>query len=515
MRRADARLSPPARQRPRSADHALLALALLAGGTSSVLAGQDVSFDQLHYHYYLGWSLLAGRLDQDIAAAGIGTFLNPLIHALTYLGITHLPPRLFGFLLGAVHGLNVFLVYRIASRVLEGVRWQRPLAALSAAAAFRGPGAVSLLGTTFGDNLVSIPALLALQLLLGVTGLPSRRRVVAAGLLAGGAAGLKLTYGLFLAPLGLVVLLMSLRRGGWRPPLAFAGAAFVGVLLTGGYWGFQLWTRLGNPVFPLANNLFHSPYFDPSAFRDVRWRAHGLSELLATPLDIAAGHTGSFQEVSFRDGRYLVLAVVAAAAALRRLGPTAQRGPWSPAATSLTVYFGAAFALWLVGIHYYRYFVAGECLVPAVTVALLAMALPRSLPAAWVALVLTITMTSSTGDWGRVPWARDWYRVQGPQGFVPPNSIVLVGGGLLSYTLPFFPAGTRFFGLVGAQTRGFDPQIDRELRGHSGPILLLARADNPVPTPLSRFGLRLTDVCARVRTRPRSRLELCRLARSD
>jgi len=384
---------------------------------------------------------------------------------------------------------------------------------VAAVVALRGPAAVSLLGTTFGDNLVSILALLALLLLLEAPGLPSAGRVVAAGVLAGGAAGLKLTYGLFLPPLGIVVLHVAWQRRRWSLPPAFGVAVLAGLMLTAGYWGEQLWTRFHNPLFPFANSLFRSPYHGPADFQDLRWRAHGWRDVLATPPDMAMGRTERFQEVPFRDGRYLILVVVAAAAAARRLGSAAQRGPWSPAATRLLLYFAAAFALWLASVRYYRYFVVGEFLAPVVVVALLSFALPRLLQVAWVALALAIIMTSGTDDWGRISWADDWYDVRIRDRTVPPHSIVLVGGGLLSYALPSFPPGTRFFGLIGYQTEGFDTLISREVRRHSGPILLLGREDVALVTPLARFGLERTEDCAKIRTRPRLWLSLCRLAR--
>jgi hypothetical protein len=491
----------------------MVLLIAVACGVGSLRSYQDFNYDQLHYHYYLGWSFVAGRLDQDIAPAGFGTFFNPLIQALTYLGITHLPPRVFGVLLGMAHGLNGFIVYRIARRILAGVPGMWALAAVTAVVALRGPGAVSLLGTTFGDNLVSIPALAALLLLLDAPGLPSARRVAAAGALAGGAAGLKLTYGLFLVPLGIVVVHAAWQRRSWRLPVVFGAAALAGLVLTGGYWGAQLWMRFRNPVFPFVNGWFRSPYYSPSSFRDEPYLARGWRDVLAMPLDIALGHTKRLQPVSFQDGRYLTLVGIAAAAAMRRLGAKAQRGAWSPAATGLTLYFTSALALWLVAFHYYRYFVAGEFLAPVLILALLRFALPRWLPAAWMALALTITLTSWTNDWGRVPWTDDWYRVRIPDRAVPPHAIVLVGGALLSYTLPSFPPGTRFFGLMGYQTNGLNPQISYELRHHTGPILLLSRDDVRVPTPLALFGLERTQECSQIRTRPHHRFDLCRLIR--
>jgi hypothetical protein len=218
--------------------------------------------------------------------------------------------------------------------------------------------------------------------------------------------------------------------------------------------------------------------------------------------------------VLFRVAFTLVLVGGAARPRPRRLRARAGSRPWARAARWLTLYFVAAFVAWYAGVHYYRYFVAGEFLVPAVIAGLLAYAVPgRRLLLVWPGLALLIVLTTQTLSWGRVPWQREWYRVRMDPAAVPRGTVVFVAGGLLSYTLPFFPDGTRFFGLIGHQTEGFHGRIARELQNHRGEILLLSRPDNPMSLPLGLLGLRRTRDCTAVRAKPGESFDLCRLAR--
>ena len=169
-----------------------------------------------------------------------------------------------------------------------------------------GPCAVSLLGTTFGDNLLSILVLAAFLLLLQVADEPDRAgvwRLVLAGVLGGAATGLKLTFATSLVALLASVLCLALRtRNAWAP-VAFGAGSALGVPLTAGYWGLQMWQRFGNPIFPFANNVFRSPYLPPVALRDARWAPRGGPTSSPPRSRWRSGLTDRLQEVEFRDVR--------------------------------------------------------------------------------------------------------------------------------------------------------------------------------------------------------------------
>ena len=498
-------------RRSRSPEPALFALATLGSGALALALGQDSNFDQLNAHVYVGWAFLHGRLDADVAPLGMASYFNPLIQAFHYLGLTVLPPRVFGFLLGAVHGLNAWLVYRLARLVLSGVRGEVLLSALAGLVAASGPCAVSLLATTFGDNLLSIPVLGAFLLLARAAtepGADPTRRAALAGLLVGIAAGLKLTLAVYAVGLLAAALAVAFRLRRVRVVLAFAAAGAVGGLAAGGYWGWQMWRRFANPVFPFLNNVFRSPWFAPEGLRDFRWAARDWTGALRVPADTALGLTEGLQEIGFRDVRYLVLLLVAGVALATTLRPRRGRRPLLPAAAVVVVGWLAAYLAWLTVFHYYRYFAAGEFLAPVAILALLRVVGDRRLAVAWLAAAVAIVATSHTGHWGRIRWHDDPLRVEVP---LREPAAVMVDATGVSFVAPFFPPGSRFFGTAGA-----GPALERviagELARHPGPFVRLCRYGAP-PEPLERFGLVDEGRCETFRSGSRGRLWVCRLAR--
>ncbi len=551
-------------------DRVIVAVTTVGSGLLALFLGQDVNFDQLHYHVYLGWSVLAGRLGQDIAPAGSGSYLNPFLHVPSYLGVAYLPPRVFGFALGAVHGLNAYLVYRLARHVLQGRPAARLHAAIAGVVAMSGPSAVSLLGTTFGDNLLSIPVLAAFLLAaLAVDGPPrfALRALFAAGLLGGAAAGLKLTFAPFALGLAAASIAVGACRRSWRAPLAVAIGGAGGALLAGGYWAWQMWSRFSNPIFPFANAAFPSSFDGTTALTpDGRWASERWVDVLVAPFEIAVGLTGRLQEVPFRDVRYLIaVALIGAALAVV---PRVVRIPWptalalrmrglrvsigtsgvrssrwrtfrrpsgvviraafrrAPSARRLlgrieinravlvlVVGWLTAYVVWTRVFHYYRYFTAGEFLTPVVIVALLVVLAPARLPVLWPLAALTMLVSSATGSWGRMPWRDQPLTLRYGVGAQPPGpAAVIVDGPGLSYVLPFLPAGSRFFGF-GMGSPALDRLIAREIEHHPGPILRLIHPES-IPSDLGWLGLSDAGQCGVLRTSGRGRVLLCPLARA-
>jgi hypothetical protein len=108
------------------------------------------------------------------------------------------------------------------------------------------------------------------------------------GALAGGAMACK--YPALISaviPFGLLMLADAIRKRSWTTPLAFAA----GLSLTIGPWLAKNVIDHGNPVYPLANGVFHGRPW--STEREAKWRhAHGprpinAPELVAGVLDVA------------------------------------------------------------------------------------------------------------------------------------------------------------------------------------------------------------------------------------
>jgi hypothetical protein len=550
-----ARPLTPATSRPRLAriDAAFVALALASSAAGSLWLGQDLNFDLLSYHFYNGWAFVTGRLDRDIAPTGWHTYISPALDALGYLGMAWLPPRLFGVLMGALQGLNVVLVYLLARVVLspgEPGR-SRSLAAGAAILAGLGPNAVSLLGTTMGNNLVSIPVLAALLVLLwpGRDGRsPLERpwpspRLFAAAALGGVATGLRLTAAADHLALCLVVMLFAARGRSPREVLR-AGAILglggaLGFAVVDGLWSWKLFERFGNPLFPFANQIFHSPYFAPEFLRDARWVARDAGDVLRVPLDLALGRMGRLQEIGARDARYAALALaalLAAAAALARWGRGA--APTNAGGAFVLAYWLVGYGLWAAAFYYYRYMTTLEFLAPVALLVLLPLVVPpRALVPAALAVCVALAAWSRTDSWGRGDWQENWFGLELPALARQPGALVLMTGAPTSYALPAFPPDARFAHLTAIREKGgterFDEAIAAAIRAHRGPLLLLSsfRVDRHAQDPsrrrprwaydpeqdagpvAERFGLALSDRCEDTRTR-RGPLYVCEVDRA-
>ncbi|USX27699.1 hypothetical protein NHH73_05190 [Oxalobacteraceae bacterium OTU3CINTB1] len=195
---------------------------------------------------YNGYAVLNGRVGFDLAPAAFQTYFNPTLDIFYHLLNGALPPRLAGFVMGALQGLNFIVMAAIARRLLGDQR-QR-LALLLAGAGMLGSGFLSALGNTMGDNLTAPPLLGGLYLVLRRwealprAGAGNVAAMLAAGLLMGAAAGLKLTNAVFAVALclALLALLLDWWRRVWLA-FVFGVGVLGGIAATAGWWFLTMW----------------------------------------------------------------------------------------------------------------------------------------------------------------------------------------------------------------------------------------------------------------------------------
>jgi hypothetical protein len=277
---------------------------LLAGALYTWFTGEDINWDWRNYHEYGAFALLNGRFDIDVAPGGFQTFLNPLSYLPAYLLRHHVGAPFWGTLLGAIHGLNLALVWWV-SRTLLGTSASNWTILASVVVAAFGPMTLSEVGTSFADILSALPIIAGLGLMLFSS---ERRtaRLVIAGLLVGAAVGLKSTNATFLIGAGTSLLVADAPLGAMG---LFALGSATGALATGGVWAWALWEQFGNPVFPFYNTIFRSPEAPLAPIVDVRFMPHGLLDAAAYPFYWLVGDHRS-SEFAFRDPRFAVLIVL-------------------------------------------------------------------------------------------------------------------------------------------------------------------------------------------------------------
>jgi hypothetical protein len=407
-------------------------------GLWSLARGVDANWDLLNYHLYNPFALLHGRLDVDIAPAGLQSYFNPLIDVPYYLVSRHVYAPLVGFAMGALHGLAFVLVAEVARSALprlpDADRHRVPLAI--AAAGCLTPAFVCQLGNTMGDNTTALAVLAALLLVLknwsSLSGSPRRAGAIAcgAGLLAGIAMGLKLTNGVYAVALCVAFAAVP---GNWPRRIAlatgFGAGVIAGLALTGGYWLVEMAKRFGNPLFPQFTNLFPNPLAAAGSILDVRWGPNGWLEALLWPF-VFVLDPFRIGEIHVRPAiwplAYAVFAIwiVAVAARWRPLRKLEPQARW------VLAFAAAAYVVWLYVFGVHRYLVALELVLPLAVLLLFAALAPyasaRHLTLTAVGAATAVFLVSEYETWGHNGWSHPPYRADVPALREPDRATVLI-----------------------------------------------------------------------------------------
>lgn len=376
-------------------------LALLATLAWTFHAGRDFSFDVVNHHLYLPYSLLSGRYATDLFAAGPQSYQNPLGYLPGYaLVASGLPSWLVAIGLAALHALPAaWALHRISVSIwgsgTESRRWR----GLAMAMAWCAPIFLLVAGTTSNDPLGAGLVLVAIAAALDRR--PPAPLLLLGGLSLGIAIAIKPTNGLFALSL-MPVLLLRLALGQLRWPHALAAAAAVAVGALAGLWHWSswLWKTFGNPVFPLFNNYFHSPFAPEGATVALRFSATDLPAMIERLWLMATFRSYTVAEAFVPDLRPLLLALLVLAALLARsaaaFGLVRRHRPLGPtlrqllvrADTQLLVLLAVSYPLWMASSGNARYLLPGFMLVGLMLVRMIAQLLPVRIAAPFALLLL-------------------------------------------------------------------------------------------------------------------------------
>lgn len=483
----------------------------LAFGFYALSLGQDSNWDLLNYHLYNPYAFLTGRIEIDLAPAGLQTYFNPLLDIGYFSVISYLGPRTVGFLLGFLQGLNFFLVYQIAKIVL-GDRKPRELHALLLALA--GVLSVSFLaeiGTTMHDNLVALFPLLSLWLVLSCVGSLGKGHqgrhlvlIVFAGLLAGIGIGLKLVLAIYAVPICLSFLVLPLpwlRR--FKLSFLFGVSVLAGLFVTGSYWMFEMWRLFGNPLFPQFNNYFHGEMVGFEEIRDTRFLPDSLFDKIFYPfifsLDSQRVAELKFQQISWPFA-YIAMLGLLLGRVIQLFRNEAQQRNWRPEAGFLLAFLLISYFLWLSIFGIYRYLVVIELLIPL----LLFVAITyffRARNAAWaaIAFIAVITMVNVRGvpDWGHSEWADHVYSVEANElASTPEPAVVYLAGQPVAWIIPALNIQSPFIQLAPNMpvTEAYWQRARILTANRSGKSYLVYAEDFPDVQERARFGLQKLDL---------------------
>ncbi|HTS41881.1 MAG TPA: glycosyltransferase family 39 protein [Xanthobacteraceae bacterium] len=497
-----------------------------AAGLLSISLGPDNNWDLRFYHLYAPWAYLHGRYLYDIGPAQYQGFFNPTADLLFYALIAS-PlnefPRVIAFIMGAVHGINVALILAIALHVFRPLQsWERwTLGTVAMAIGAAGAGFVSLLGTTTNDLIDSIFVLAALLAILKAAA-PANGRAVWrgfawAGLLAGLGVGLKYTAVIFVPGLLVMTTMAARRHRSLASFFAFGIAGVVGVLVAAGHHMFVLWRDFRNPVFPLFNQFFQSPYYEPATLSHTPFMLRNLWQLAANPFLWAQTNENLVTELPFRDWRgamaYLAIAALWLKFAVERMA--GQRTSRAAAPTHdlgfVLIFAVVSYVCWAVGFNIYRYAVTIDMLTGIIIVGAVIwlFAAPRLRAGAAVAMLAIALTTTIPIEWGRgphptagegpVPFGDRYIDVRVPP--LPERSVVLLATWApVSYFIPYAEPTAQYLGIENnylelSQANTFATEIKRLMRTPGRPKFILAVGDNDagrLNEILQRLGLRLS-----------------------
>ena len=245
----------------------------------AALAGGDSNWDMRNYHLYNPFALFNGKFTVDVAPAGTQTYFAPTLDIPYYLLVRSIRNvSLINAILEIPHAIAIGLAYLLSVRLLRagpGDVALRAMAAIATLIGATGAATTPVVATTMSDM---IPVSLILGGLLLFIGAPDSRhgyiaRIAGAAFLVGAAVGLKLVF--VIAAVGLTAAILFL-----PPPagssfrarfVALAVGGLIGGVATAGWWWVFAWQHWGSPLFPLYNNIFHSPLVSAEPHTDTRF----------------------------------------------------------------------------------------------------------------------------------------------------------------------------------------------------------------------------------------------------
>lgn len=227
--------------------------------------GIGLSSDAMNHQIYLGWVANAARFDIDLLAASHQSYQYPYLYWPVYkLALGGASGIQAGMVLATLDLLLVPPVWMLTRACLPGKDGFDVLMRLLAVLfAFMCSVLLLLVDSTSNDILAAVPFVWAVAFALAPQDeargrwLTADYSILLSGALAGVAAACKLSNG----PLALALPVLWLFAGDtWCTKLGLivkgSMAAVAAFLLAYGYWGWQLWTHFGNPVYPFYESVF-------------------------------------------------------------------------------------------------------------------------------------------------------------------------------------------------------------------------------------------------------------------
>jgi hypothetical protein len=445
-------------------------VAPLIFGLISVLLGADTNWDLTNYHLYNPFALLHGKLQIDLAPAGMQTYFNPILDLPYYWLAWHLPGPLVGFIMGLAHGLNFVLLAFISLKTLPNLPSEDRLRIPLIIAVFGCLTAnfLSAIGNTMGDNMTSVFVLASLLIILSNWTSLSKHRsrlvfaVTLAGAFAGMAAGLKLTNTVYAVALctSFYVSPGSLGKR-FLNAILFGAGVVLGIAVTGGYWHYEMWRAFGNPLYPQYSAFFPNPLTFPIQVADTIWRPKTFAETVFWPF-IFSMDSQRVGQLQIRQVIWPVVYVLfwfwLAVSMFGKRIKGSSINAVSPATYVISV-VAIGYLVWMKFFSIQRYLVAIEVLTPLIIFVMLsqitAFRKARKIAIYTLAATTAVVLLGGLRTWGHAPWSEKIFRIDLPPLEKPvATTVIMVGGdSAFGWVAALFPPEVAF-----AQVQGNFPE---------------------------------------------------------
>lgn len=498
-------------------------LSLITCGLLSLHFGKELSWDIANYHYYAPYAFIFKRENLDFwPSSYIHQYINPTIDFITYFFITYFKSSTAEFILGALHGVNICLLFCIAKLYIQE-KFHNIIAAFLAFLGIYGPTVFPGIGSFSNDNFVTIFILsfVLLQIIVlnhyQMTQKITYKYILLSGILLGAGFGLKFTAGIFIAGGFLVTFLLPISlRDKSKIILTCGAACIIGMLCTAGYWMYLMWVHHHNPLFPFFNNIFKSSDFLAVSWRDTRFLPHNIMEAIFYPFYFA--WDGRTADSYFRDFHFPVLYCLFVVAGLNWIWKKVSQKSFADNNLSrlwIFYFFIFSYVIWQYYFSIARYIAALEMLSPLLIFLLISQVINKpfirysTLFVIYYFLIFTMQPTLAI----RAPlYQTTYFNIKLPNSIsITPKATVLLAYPAYAltrdprpqhYLIPFLPSQWKYIGVpfTNDQYQGdasTSRKIQLKLENENNQIYLLT-SDTYMPMFYrfaKQFGLRANGNC--------------------
>lgn len=435
--------------------------------------GKDMAWDTLNYHLYAGFSAISNRFSQDYFAAGASSYLNPYVYLPFYLMVrAGLPALAISSILALFHSAILWICFELgaACAPTESPKRQFAVGVTAVALAIANPILLQQFGSCFADILTAELVLCGWLILVHALRNPTAGKMLLAGMVGGVATALKMTNAVHvIATLPLMCLLPLGFRGKLKQSMLYGVAAALSFAAVNAPWSWKLYEQFGNPLFPLLNSVFRSPYFTQQTLLHYRFIPSGLLDALIRPFSIVKPVNMIQEELRAPDLRYALVLILALAFVAQTIWRRVGDGKWRLPQLSkenrpyvaLCIGLFTDWVLWLKGSGNGRYFIPGACVAAVVVSGGLYALIPGRVKLRNYALLtifgvqgLQLCMGAEF-RWNSAPWGGPWFNVEAPERLRDDRSLFLtIGMESNSFVIPFLAPSAGFINFSGGYALG-------------------------------------------------------------